>query len=158
MPMSTIIRSCTFALATLTLVNGAAGRSLKTPEPVQKALTVLNRVTDHTGRLVTAKNFAQLPHENMEFKEGVEALEKSLAGEAADLKSKVGPLIKKAQDDSQKVTDAAATKDEAKVTANFAVMTESVKKLFAAFPANVQPAAPNRAQQKAEEKGGEGAR
>jgi hypothetical protein len=145
-------------LGTLAFVNVAAGQTVKAPEPIQKALTVLNRVTDHTGRLVAAKNFAQLSHENMEFKEGVEALEKSLGGEAADFKAKVEPLIKKVQDDSQHVADAGTAKDEAKVTANYAVMTESVKKLFAAFPANVQPLSPNRGQQKAEEKGGEGAK
>ncbi len=132
----------------------AMAQTVKSPASIQKALTVLNRVTDHTRRLVEAKNYATLPHENEEIKEGAEALEKSLAGESPDFKKTVEPLLKSAVEGSQHVTDAAMARDDAKLKANFETFAASVRKLFAAFPDNVQPLPPNSGQQKAGEKPG----
>ena len=62
------------ALAAILSVSGVAdAQTLTSPDAVKRALTVLNRVKDHTGRLVAARNYAQLSHENEEFKEGAEA-------------------------------------------------------------------------------------
>ena len=117
-----------------------AQTALKSPDQVRRALGVLNRVLDHTGRLITAKNYAQLPHENMEFKEGAEAVEKSIGAEPADFRAKIDPLLKKAVADSQAVADLSSSKDDAKLAAAYKTFTESEKKVIAAFPASVQPA------------------
>ena len=128
------------AAVSLSLLTGAAfADAMKSPQKVQNALGTLNRVVDHTQRLITAKNYPHVLHENDEFKEGAEALEKSIAKEPADFKSKVEPLLKKAEADSQSVADAATAKDAAKLAANHAALADSVKALLVAFPAEVQP-------------------
>jgi hypothetical protein len=118
-----------------------ADAPLKSPAKVQKALSTFDRVVDHTGRLITAKNYTHLPHENDEFKEGGEALEKAIAKEPDDFKAKIAPLLQKAEADSQSVADAAKAKDDAKLATNHDALAASVKDLIAAFPEAVKPAA-----------------
>jgi hypothetical protein len=118
-----------------------ADAPLKSPAKVQKALASFNRVVDHTERLITAKNYTHLPHENDEFKEGGEALEKAISKEPDDFKAKVAPLLQKAEADSQSVADAAKAKDDAKLAANHDALAASVKDLIDAFPDAVKPAA-----------------
>jgi hypothetical protein len=127
------------------LAAGAASADapMKAPQKVQKSLATLNRVVDHTARLIQAKNYAHLLHENNEFKEGSEALEKSIAKEPADFKAKVDPLLKQADSDSQSIADAATAKDDGKLATSHEALSTSVKTLLAAFPDSVQPPAPS---------------
>lgn len=138
---------CSFMLgvalvAALSASGAVQAQTMTSPDSVKRALTVLNRVKDHTGRLVAAKNYAQLAHENEEFKEGAEALQKSIAAEPREFKGKVEPLLKKALDDSQSVTAAGTAHDDAKMAAAFGALTASVKSVIDAFPASVQPTPP----------------
>jgi predicted chitinase len=126
--------------------------AMKSPMQVQKALGTLNRVVDHTGRLISAKNYAQLPHENGEFKEGSEALEKSIASDDGGFKSRIEPLLQKAEANSQNIAEAAMAHDDTKLASNHEALRDSVKAILAAFPSNVQPPAPSVTQEKAEEK------
>jgi hypothetical protein len=123
----------------------------KAPQQIQNALATLNRVVDHTGRLITAQNYAQLPGENNEFHEGSQALETSLSAEGGDIAAKVKPMIAKANDDAQSIAAAAASRDDKKLAAGHKALAASVKQIMAAFPSNVQPPAPNLAQERHEE-------
>ncbi len=135
----------TAAALGLMLAAGAASADapMKSPKKVQTALATLNRVVDHTARLIQAKNYPHLLHENDEFKEGSEALEKSIAREPADFKAKVEPLLKQADADSQSIADAATAKDDAKLATNHEALSNSVRALIATFPDSVQPPPPS---------------
>src|SRR6185437_3486656 len=144
MTLRTNLIACVGALGLLAAAGAAqADVSLKSPKTVEKALATLNRVVDHTARLIQAKNYPHLLHENDEFKEGSEALEKAIAKEPADFKSQVEPLLQQADAASQSVADAATAKDDAKLATTHDALTNSVKNLLAAFPGNVQPPAPS---------------
>lgn len=114
--------------------------ALQSPDQVKAALTVLNRVVNHMGRLMAAKNYDRLPHENGEFKEGAAALETALTGEPADFKAKVERLLQQAETDADSVASTAATHDDAKITAAHDKLAASVPRVLAAFPPEVQPA------------------
>ena len=62
---------------------------------------MLNRVVDHTQRLIAAKNFNRLPRENEEFAEGSDALKKSIAKDPTAFKAKVEALLEKADANSK---------------------------------------------------------
>jgi hypothetical protein len=131
-------------VAGLLAVTGAARAEVtfKSPNKVEKSLATLNRVVDHTARLIQAKNYPHLLHENDEFKEAVEDLEKAIAKAPADFKSQVDPLLQQAEAASQSVADAATAKDDAKLATTHDGLANSVKTLLAAFPSKVQPPAP----------------
>jgi hypothetical protein len=127
---------CTVSLAGM--LAAASAYAQTAPQSAQaRALGTLQRVVGHTQRLITAKNYARLPHENEEFKEGLEALEQSIAGASADFKVRVEPLLKQAQADSQGVADAATSHDDARLAAAHAALVDSVKAVLAAFPESV---------------------
>jgi hypothetical protein len=130
------------ALAFVTCADSAtpAQPQLQSPQQVQTALGTLNRVVHHTDRLIAAKNYARLPHENGELKEGMEALEKSIAKEPVAFRHVVEPLMNQVRVDSQSVADAAALHDDTKLSTTHAALADSVKAVITAFPANVQPA------------------
>jgi hypothetical protein len=109
---------------------------------VSAALGVLNRVVGHTQRLIAAKNFTRLPHEDGEFKEGVEALENAIAREPADLKREVEPLIKQAGERSHALAVASGQGDPATLDAAHHALADSVRTLIAAFPEGERPSVP----------------
>ncbi|HVZ27196.1 MAG TPA: hypothetical protein VG798_00935 [Rhizomicrobium sp.] len=119
---------------------GACQAAMQQEDQVRKALATLNRVVGHTQRLIEAKNYERLPHENGEFKEGAEALEKGLASEPATFRAKVEPLLKKAEADSQRVADAAGKHDDAALAGSHAAFAASVVQVIALFPPEVRPA------------------
>lgn len=119
-----------------------AQTTLASPAQVQNALATLDRVVHHTQRLITAKNYSRLPHENSEFREGAEALARAISTEPADFKEKVTPLLKRAEGDSQSMAAAAAAQDDAKLAETHAALASSVKAVVAAFPDDVQPKRP----------------
>jgi uncharacterized membrane protein YccC len=129
----------------------SADATLKSPKKVEKSLATFNRVVDHTARLITAKNYTHLLHENDELKEGAEALEKSIAKEPDDFKAKVQPLLEKAEADSQALADAAKAKDDDKLASAHTALAASVNDLVAAFPAAAQPPAAPKAKETKED-------
>jgi hypothetical protein len=128
--------------------------SMNSPTEVQRALTVLNRVVDHTKRLIAAKNYAQLSRENTEFNDGSQALERSIAKEPGPFKTQVGSLLRKADSDSKNLADASRTPDTARLEAIQGELAGSVKQIFAMFPASVQPSPPSLTQQEQEDRTG----
>jgi hypothetical protein len=144
---------CGAALSIALGVGAASADSqLKSPDQVQKALGILNRVVDHTGRLIAAKNYAQLPGENNEFKQGSQALDMTLAGEPAEFKSRVDPLLAKANMESENIAKAANAHDDSKLAASHEALANSVKEILAFFPADALPPQPNLAEERQEEK------
>src|ERR1700733_13016803 len=95
---NTVLVSATALCMAFSIGGASAQQQVKSPSEVQKALSVMNRVLDHTQRLIQAKNYSQLPRENTEFVEGSQALEKSLTSEPEAFKTKVEGLVKKADD------------------------------------------------------------
>ncbi len=143
---------CAAALSVAFATAASAAPEVKSQKQVQQALGTLNRVVDHTGRLISQKKYGLLPSENNEFKEGVAALQQTLSGQPADLKSSVGPMLKKASDQSQDMANAANSRDRSKVLSSHAALANSVKQIIAAFPADAQPGRPNVAREREEEK------
>jgi hypothetical protein len=116
---------------------------LKSPDKVQKVLRTLNRIVDHTDRLIKPKNYARLPHENGELKEGVEALEQSIADEPPDFRTNVQRYIAQTSAASQHVADASTDHDDAKLASTHAEFADAVRELVAQFPGKVRPSPPN---------------
>ena len=141
MNMREFLLLCTTSMTIAGASIASAQAPLKSPVQVKQALGTLNRVVGHTQRLIDAKNYARLPHENAEFKEGIEALDASIAGESAQFKSAVATLIDQSRGDSQSLADAAQVHDPASLAAAHAALADAVKSLVAAFPAEVRPSA-----------------
>ena len=143
MIQSSSLRLLLLACAVPLMAGGAAAQSIqKSPQQVMHALATFPRVVLHTQILIDAKNYARLPHENQEVKEGAEALHTSLSAEPASFKAKVDPLIQSAEADSQSLADTAGSGDLGKINAAHDKLAASVKSLMAAFPASVQPPPP----------------
>jgi hypothetical protein len=143
---------CAAALSLACVVGASAAIEVKAPKQVQQALGTLNRVVDHTGRLISAKNYTQLPAENNEFKEGTSALQKTLSEQSRSLRTKVRPMLNKAREEAQSLADAASSNDNAKLAAIHVALANSVKGIIGAFPTNVQPGPPNVAREQEEQK------
>jgi hypothetical protein len=116
--------------------------SKKLSQQVMNALATFPRVVLHTQILIDANNYARLPHENGEIKDGSEALKRSVAHEPQYFKVKIDSLLKRVDADSQGVADAADARDDAKLAQKHAALAASVKLLLAAFPASAQPPPP----------------
>lgn len=142
---------CAAALS-LAVISSASAQSVNASKRVQQALGTLNRVVDHTGRLISAKNYAFLPAENNEFKEGTAALRGVLGRQPAKLRTTVGPMLKKAAAESQSMADAAASHDDAKLASTHAALAASVNEILGAFPANVRPGQPSVAREQEEDR------
>jgi hypothetical protein len=125
---------------------------LSSPAQVQKALGVMNRVVDHTQRLIAAKNFNQLPRENEEFMEGSDALKQSIAGDPAAFKTKIEALLDKADANSKDLAAASNASDPSKLSQIHDELATSVRMVVAAFPNNVKPGPANVSEEKQEEK------
>jgi hypothetical protein len=138
-------RALAIALVSVTATLGAnAGFAQAAPQDsasVRAALGVLNRVVGHTQRLITAKNFARLPHEDGELQEGAEALESAIAHEPAELRQKEEPLIKQAVERSHALAAASGEGNPAALDAAHAALADAVRTLIAAFPESVRPPA-----------------
>jgi hypothetical protein len=140
MRTSRIAAICLLSLSAASLaVVADAQTSLKSSDDVRRALATLNRVVGHTQRLMDAKNYERLPHENGEFAEGSEALAKSIQGEPAAFKARVLSLLKTADSDSEALATAAKAHDDAQLATAHAALAQAVKIVIASFPADVQP-------------------
>ena len=69
---------------------------LKSPDDVKTALRLLVQVSNDFKRQINAKNFARVPHENMEYMEAADALRAAVKDEPADFKAKVETRLKAA--------------------------------------------------------------
>jgi hypothetical protein len=141
--------SLCLALAAGTASAQTAGQS---PQRVQRSLGDLNRVVDHTERLIAGQKFNQLSRENDEFQEGSRALEKSIATEPSDFKAKIAAMLEKAKAESKHLADAAQTPDGATLARIHTSLADAVKEILAAFPNSVRPGSPNLAEEQQEER------
>jgi hypothetical protein len=151
-------RSALFISVTSMCVAAAVGLAVAQTPPqisssnqVQKALNAMSRVVDHTQRLISAKNFNQLPRENEEFMEGSDALKQSIASEPAAFKTKVEALIEKADANSKDQAAASQGSDASRLSNLHGELANSVRQVVAAFPSNV-PSPANLSEEKQEEK------
>jgi hypothetical protein len=133
-------------------VAAAQTPQLSSPAQVQKALGAMNRVVDHTQRLIAVKNFNQLPRENEEFVEGSDALKQSIASDQAAFKTKVEALLQKADANSKDLAAASSAADPAKLSRLHDELANSVRQVVAAFATTVQPGPANVSEEKQEEK------
>ena len=127
--------SCCLLLA----VSPAGAADLKSPDDIKTCLRILMQVTNDFEHQIDRQTYARLAHENMEFGEGVEALNDALAKEDAGLRESVSPAIQKATAAAQHVADLSDSKDEAKLRAAQADMVTAVKAVFAFFPEDLRP-------------------
>ena len=141
--------SLCLALAAGTALAQTAGRS---PQQVQTSLGDLNRVVDHTQRLIAGQKFDQLSRENDEFQEGAQSLEKSISTEPSDFKMKIAAMLERAKAESKHLADAAQTPDGATLARIHTSLADAVKEILAAFPNSVHPGSPNLAEEQQEER------
>jgi len=131
------------ALATVVftlLVASTVAAQLKSPDDVKTALRLLVQVSNDFKRQITAKNFARVPHENMEYTEAAEALRSAVKDEPADFKGKVETRLKAAVAAEQKVSDMSAnTPDADKLMAEQGKAVTAMNALFELFPADLRP-------------------
>jgi hypothetical protein len=137
----------------LALAGGtASAQAGQSPQQVQRSLGDLNRVVDHTQRLIAGQKFDQLSRENNnEFQEGARALEKSIAAEPSGFKMKIAAMLEKAKAESKHIADAAQTPDAATLARIRTSLADAVKEILAAFPNSVDPGSPNLAEEQQEE-------
>lgn len=117
----------------------ASAADLKSPDDIKTCLRILMQVTNDFDRQISHQNYQRVPHENMEFGEGVEALRDTLAKEDAGLRAEVLPAVQKAADAAQHVSDLSASKDDAKLKAAQAELVSAVNAVFAYFPQDLRP-------------------
>src|ERR1700683_3200900 len=122
------------------LVASPMAAQLKSPGDVKTALRLLVQVSNDFKRQITAKNFARVPHENMEYTEAAEALRTAVKDEPADFKGKVETRLKAAVAAEQKVSDMSATTPDAdKLMAEQGKAVTAMNALFELFPADLRP-------------------
>jgi hypothetical protein len=91
-------------------------------------------------RQITAKNFARVPHEYMEYTEAADALRSAIKDEPADFKAKVETRLKAAVEAAKKVSDMSAnTPDADKLMAEHDKAMTAMNAVFELFPADRRP-------------------
>jgi hypothetical protein len=134
--MATVL--ATIGLALLAASTPAA--QLKSPDKVKVALRLLVQVSNDFKRQITAKNYARVPHEYMEYTEAADALRAAIKDEPADFKSKVETRLKAAVTARQKVSDMSAnTPDADKLMAEQGKAVTAMNAVFDLFPADLRP-------------------
>jgi hypothetical protein len=130
-------------LATIAIALLAASpvlSQLKSPEDVKTALKLLVQVSNDFKRQITAKNFARVPHEYMEYTEAADALRSAVKDEPADFKAKVETKLKAAVTAAKKVSDMSVdTPDADKLMAEQGKAVTAMNALFELFPADLRP-------------------
>jgi hypothetical protein len=113
---------------------------LKSPDDVKNALKLLVMVSNDFKRQINNKNFARVPHENMEYMEASDGLRTAIKDEPADFKAKVETRLKAADAAYQKVSDMSTTTPDAdKLMAEHAKAVTAMNALFDLFPAELRP-------------------
>jgi hypothetical protein len=127
-------------LAVLAASSVMAQTQLKSPDKVKTALRLLVQVSNDFKRQITGKNFARIPHENMEYTEAADALRANIKDEPADFKTKVETRLKAAVAEYQKISDMSSTTPDAdKLMAEHAKAVTAMNALFDLFPADMRP-------------------
>jgi len=122
------------------LVASPVVAQLKSPDDVKTALRLLVQVSNDFKRQITAKNFARIPHEYMEYTEAADALHSAIKGEPADFKAKVETRLKAAVEAAKKVSDMSAnTPDADKLMAEHDKAVTAMNAVFELFPADLRP-------------------
>jgi hypothetical protein len=122
------------------LVASPMAAQLKSPGDVKTALRLLVQVSNDFKRQITAKNFARLPHENMEYHEAADALRAAVKDEPAAFKNKAETRLKSAVADYQKISDMSANAPDAdKLMAEHVKAVAAMNALFDLFPADLRP-------------------
>ena len=122
------------------LVAFPVAAQLKSPDDVKTALRLLVQVSNDFKRQITAKNFARIPHEYMEYTEAADALRSAIKDEPADFKAKVDTRLKAAVEAAKKVSDMSAnTPDADKLMAEHDKAVTAMNAVFELFPADLRP-------------------
>jgi hypothetical protein len=122
------------------LVASPVVAQLKSPDDVKTALRLLVQVSNDFKRQITAKNFARIPHEYMEYTEATNALRSAIKNEPADFKAKVETKLKAAVEAAKKVSDMSAnTPDADKLMAEHDKAVTAMNAVFELFPADLRP-------------------
>lgn len=116
-------------------------QELKNPERIGYVLKLLTHVSNDFLRQVERKTFDRIGHENEEFHEASEALEKAVANESPELKQKVTAALKDAVAAGDAVAAKASTNDEAVLRAAHGELAAKLAALDALFPAAMRPEA-----------------
>ena len=113
---------------------------LKSPDDVKTALRLLVQVSNDFKRQITAKNFARIPHEYMEYTESADALRTAVKDEPAPFKNKVETKLKAAVAAYQKISDMSANSPDAdKLMAEHGKAVAAMNAVFDLFPADLRP-------------------
>ena len=135
--VAVVLMTVGFALALAAPVWAA---QLKSPDTVKTALRLLVQVSNDFKRQITAKNFARVPHEYMEYTEAADALRTGIKDEPADFKAKVETRLKAAVAAYQKISDMSAkATDPAPLMAEHAKAVTAMNAVFDLFPADMRP-------------------
>jgi hypothetical protein len=122
------------------LVASPVAAQLKSPDDVKTALRLLVQVSNDFKRQITAKNFARIPHEYMEYTEAADALRSAIKDEPADFKAKVETRLKAAVEAAKKVSDMSAnTPDADKLMAEHDKAVTAMNAVFELFPVDLRP-------------------
>jgi hypothetical protein len=122
------------------LVASPLAAQLKSPGDAKTGLKLLVQVSNDFKRQITAKNFARIPHEYMEYTEAADALRSAIKDEPADFKAKVETRLKAAVAAYQKVSDMSAKSPDAdKLMAEHGTAVTAMNALFQLFPADLRP-------------------
>ena len=122
------------------LVASPVVAQLKSPDDVKTALRLLVQVSNDFKRQITAKNFARIPHEYMEYTEAADALRSAIKDEPADFKAKVDTRLKAAVEAAKKVSDMSAnTPDADKLMGEHDKGVTAMNAVFELFPADLRP-------------------
>jgi len=135
--VAVILMTVGFVLALVVPIWAA---QLKAPDTVKTALRLLVQVSNDFKRQITAKNFARVPHEYMEYTEAADALRTGIKDEPADFKAKVETRLKAAVAAYQKISDMSAkATDPAPLMAEHAKAVTAMNAVFDLFPADMRP-------------------
>lgn len=116
-------------------------QELKNADQIGYTLKLITHVSNDFLRQVERKTFDRIGHENEEFHEASEALEKAVANESPELKQKVTAALKDAVAAGDAVAAKASTNDEAVLRAAHSEFAKKITALDALFPAAMRPEA-----------------
>ena len=134
--IAAVLATAGFAL----VVASTVAAQLKSPDDVKTGLRLLVQVSNDFKRQITAKNFARIPHEYMEYTEAADALRSAIKDDPADFKAKVETRLKAAVTAFQKVSDMSAnTPDADMLMAEQDKAVTAMNAVFDLFPADFRP-------------------
>ena len=134
--IAAVLATAAFAL----VVASTVAAQLKSPDDVKTGLRLLVQVSNDFKRQITAKAFARIPHEYMEYTEAADALRSAIKDEPAAFKAMVEPRLKAAVTAEQKVSDMSAnTPDADKLMAEQSKAVTAMNAVFQLFPADLRP-------------------